>query len=409
MRPSDHHPRSHPRAAWGILLQRFLGVQPSGVGFRSFAFLGLCLLGVASCGGETPVEEVELRPVRTERVTAGIVKPTRTLAGVVRAGVESRLSPRVGGTVTQVAVQVGEAVQQGQVLARLDATDYELQVQEAEAALAQGRATLRRAQSDYERVRALYENNNAAESELDAARAGAESARAQVEAARQRLEQARQRVGYTVLRAPTDGAIAAVRVEVNENVGAGQELFLLISGSQPEVEVAVPEGMIAQVQPGLEVTVNIDALPETTFQARVQEVGVASVGSATTFQVTAALENPSEQIRSGMAAEVTFVLPARDSSQHIVVPPLAVGEDRQGRFVFVLEPGSDGVGVVHRRSVRTGRLEGGVEILEGLSPGELVVTAGVRRLADGMQVRSPDTDAPETDDAARGEMGGDPG
>jgi RND family efflux transporter MFP subunit len=205
-----------------------------------------------------------------------------------------------------------------------------------------------------------------------------------------------------VLRAPADGAIAAVRVEVNENVGAGQELFLLIAGSQPEVEVAVPEGMIARVQAGLPVTVKIDALPNATFQGRVQEVGVATVGSATTFQVTAALEDPSEQIRSGMAAEVTFVLPPQDSGENIVVPPLAVGEDRQGRFVFVLEPGSEGVGIVRRRTVQTGRLEGGIEILEGLSPGELVVTAGVRRLVDGMRVRALE---PEV----RQDLGGNPG
>ena len=166
-----------------------------------------------------------------------------------------------------------------QVLARLDPTDYELKVEEAEAGLAQAQAGLRRAEADYERVRALYENSNASKGELDAARAGAESAQAQVESGAKRLEQARQQVGYTVLRAPSDGAIAAVSLEVNENVGAGQQVFLLTAGAEPEIEVAVPEVLIARVAEGQPVEVRFDALPGRRLAARITEVGVAVTGS----------------------------------------------------------------------------------------------------------------------------------
>jgi RND family efflux transporter MFP subunit len=344
------------------------------------------------CAEEVPEAPPQLRPVRVHEVTRGGDVATRTLAGVARAGLESRLSFRVRGTVEQVAVDLGDAVRRGQVLARLDPTDYELQVQEAEASLAQGQANLRKAEADYERVRALYENNNAAKSELDAARAGAESAQAQVEAASQRKQQAIQQVGYTVLRAPVDGAIALVDIEPNENVASGEQVFLLTAGARPEVAVAVPEVMIAQVEVGQAVRLSFDALPGRTFTGRIEEVGVAVTGSASTYAVTASLDDETDEIRSGMAAEVTFDL-AGGAGSSVVIPSVAVGEDRDGRFVFVLESGSDGVGTVRRRSVVVGsaaQVRNGLEVLEGLEPGELVVTAGVRRLTDGMEVAVQD-------------------
>jgi RND family efflux transporter MFP subunit len=351
--------------------------------------LGLPALVVLACGGEPPAAAPTLRPVRTIVVepTGGGV--TRTLAGVARAGVESRLSFRVAGTVQSVAVALGDRVGRGQVLARLDPTDYELMVEEAEAGLAQAEAGLRRAEADYERVRALYENNNASKGELDAARAGAESAQAQVETGDKRLQQARQQLGYTVLRAPSDGAIAAVDLEVNENVRAGQQVFLLTAGAELEIEVGVPEVLIAQVTVGQPVSVRFDALPGHQFEAEITEVGVAVTGSASTFQVTAGIRGAPAEIRSGMAAEVTFTFD-REQGEKIVLPAVAIGEDRDGRFVFVLERGADGTGVVRRRAVKVGRPQSGmagIEIFEGLDAGEEVVTAGVRRLTDGMAVR----------------------
>jgi len=345
------------------------------------------LLASAGCGGDQPPAEPELRPVRYERVRAARATVTRTLAGTVRSGVESRLSFRVGGTVERLRVAVGDRVRAGEELARLDPTDLELRVDGAVAALAQAQASLRKAEADYERVRLLYENRNASLSELDAARAASESAEALVVAQTKQLEQARRQVGYTVLRAPTAGAIASVEVEVNENVQGGQAICLLLSGREPEVRVAVPEVLIANVEVGQEVSVTLDALPGRSLAAAVTEVGVAVTGSASTYTVTAKLADPDPAIRSGMAAEVRFEFANDRGGAAIQVPAVAVGEDQRGRFVFVLEPASDGTGTVRRRAVETGRTVGAIEILAGLAEGELIVTAGVRRLTDGLRVR----------------------
>lgn len=350
----------------------------------------------AGCGGEAEEAAPVLRPVRYERVSTDALSFARSLAGVVRAGVESRLSFRVGGSILEVDVNIGDNVVRGQTLAVLDPTDFELRVEEAKAALAQAQASLRRAEADFDRVRALYENNNSSKAELDASRANAESSRAQVEAVTKQLEQANQQLGYTVLRAPADGAIASVEVEVNENVQAGQEICLLIAGGSPEVVIPVPEVIIGRIRPGQRVEVALDALPGETFEAEVTEVGVAVTGGSTTYPVTARLLGSSLQIRAGMAAETTFRFEEEGGDDRIFVPGLAVGEDRDGRFVYVLEREGEGVGRVSRRSVTLGATsETGIEIVEGLSEDELVVTAGVRRLTDGMRVAVLEPDGVE--------------
>ena len=355
--------------------------------FKRLLMLVILTAGVTACGRDVPEPESILRPVRYLQVAAGGVETSRNLAGVARAGVEADLSFRVGGTVEEVNVALGDSVRKGQILARLDAVDYELQVQEAEAGLAQAGASLRKAEADFDRTRALYESNNASKSELDATRAAAESARSQVDAATMRLELSRQQLAYTELRAPVDGAIALKDLEINENVEAGDAVFMMTSGSLAEVEFAVPEIMIANITVGLPVTVRLDALRGREFPAEITEVGVAVTGASAAFEATARLTEEVPEVRSGMAAEVVYRFQNAEVGGSLAVPWVAVGEDRDGRFVFVLEPTAEGVGTVHRRAVTVGEIGKRIEILEGLAEGELIVTAGTRRLSDGMRVK----------------------
>lgn len=350
--------------------------------------VAVLLLPLAGCGGEAEETAPVIRPVRYQEVIATGGRRERTFSGTARAGQESELSFRVGGSVAEVAVSVGENVRQGDLMARLDPTDYDLQVQQAAASLAQAMAAERKAQADYDRVRGLYENQNAAKSDLDAARAQSESTTAQVEAARQGVARARRQLSYTRLIAPVDGAIAAVRVEENENVQPGQAVALLTSGSRPEVEVSMPEVLISQVTPGSRVDIAFDALPGDVLPGVVTEVGVAVTGTSSTYPVTVRLEKGDDAIRSGMAASVTFRFEPEGGTDRIFVPSVSVGEDREGRYVFVLEPGEGGMATTRRRGVEVGDLTPeGLEIKDGLTDGELIATAGVRRIHDGQSVR----------------------
>ena len=339
----------------------------------------------AGCTPSAPAPDAEaIRAVRTVTVESAGRRQARTFAGAARAEVESSISFRVAGTISHVHVGVGDHVRTGQPIARLDAVDYELQVQEADAALRQVKALADNAAAALRRAWVLFESDNIAHTDLEAATAAADSASAQVEAAGKRLELVERQMGYTRLVAPIDGVVAAVYATANEHVMPGQPVVVLTTGAAPEVEVAVPEGLIRRIRKDTPVTVRFGAVPGARFRGRVSEVGVAPMATSTLFAVVVRLDDDASAVRPGMAAEVSVPFDSGDSVERLLVPPQSVGEDREGRFVFVAESTGDGLAVARRRAVSVGRFGAdGLEIVAGLSTGARVVSAGVSRIADG--------------------------
>ena len=356
--------------------------------------LGMIML-LTGCGEEEPPPAPVVRPVRSQVVSPTGSGTSQTLPGVARAGIESSLSFRVAGTVEEITVGVGDVVEKDQLLARISSTDYELRLQQAQASLAQAEAAARNAAASFDRVRGLYENNNASKADFDGARAASESARAQVQAAAKQVQLARQQLSYTRLVAPVAGSVASVDVDVNENVGGGTPVILLTAGDRLDVEIAVPEATIGRLQTGMPVEVTFDALGDAAaLKGTVAEVGVTSSRTATTYPVKVTLDDSHPEVRAGMAADVRFTF-AGAGEDAIRVPPVAVGEDREGRFVMVLEADADGMATAKRRSVEVGGLnEAGLEVTSGLEPGERIATAGVQLLEEGMRVRLMEPAAP---------------
>ncbi len=355
-------------------------------------FTACCMIAGAlvfsSCSKEEVETESLIRPVRYQKVFATGGSRIRTFSGTAQAGAETNLSFKVSGTIQDIRVNVGDQVHRGQVIATMDSKDYQILVEQAEAALEQAQAQSRTASASYERVQALYENRNASKQDLDAARAAHESAQAQVSTIEKRLELAGLQVEYTQLKAPTDGDVAVVSAEVNENVQSGMPIVTVTSGTIPEVKVTVPEVIISQVKMGSDASVTFDSAPGKGFKATVTEVGVASTGYMTTFPVKVRLTDAADQLRPGMAGEVSFRFETSDSRERILVPPVAVGEDRQGRFLFIVEPAEEGFGFARRRAVTIGELTSeGLEVFEGVQENDLVVTAGVSKIVDGQKVK----------------------
>jgi RND family efflux transporter MFP subunit len=354
------------------------------------AAAALCLALGAGCE-EPPRPPAEvIRPVRTQRVTVVGDGRVRRFSGVVRAGQESRLSFKVGGTLRALKVSIGDRVERGQLIAELDASDLRLAVQQAQAAHAQARAQVINAKANYERTRKLYESSSAAKSNLDGARAAYTSAQAAVTSATKQIQLARSQLAYARLSSPVDGAIAASLVEVNENVTPGQPVVVLQSGGAREVKITVPEVLIAQIKKGAPAEVTLDALAGQTLAATVAEVGVASESMGATYPVTLTLTDAPKAVRPGMAAEVAFRLGDAEGGGRVVVPPVAVGEDREGRFVYVAAPreGPERRATVRRRAVEVGELTtSGLEVTRGLADGDLVIVRGVGQIRDGLEVK----------------------
>ena len=349
----------------------------------------LTILCVA-CDNEqanTNAPEPQLRPVRyitVEPVKSGSM---RTYSGLSKSGQESNLSFRVGGSIESLAVEVGDRLEAGEMIAEIDDSIYQLEAQQASANLSQAQSTLRNAQANFDRVKGLYENNNASRNDLDAARATAESSNAQVRAARKALELARLNIAYTKLKATEKCDVAEVLTEMNENITAGQTVVAVTCGERLEVELAVPESVIGLIQRGMDAFVNFSAIPDTQYNATVTEVGVASTAGAT-YPVTVALTEKPDGLRSGLAAQVSFPLDVNDDVASIIIPAVAVGEDVDGRYVFLAQSNTDtGTAQVQRQAVEIGELTPeGLEIVDGLKAGDKVITAGVNVIRDGLQV-----------------------
>jgi len=356
----------------------------------SIAAFAVCLGALPSgCQDAPPPAAPVIRPVRVMPVvvTGGVEK--KTFSGVSQAGLESRLSFKVQGTVTKLKDRVGTRLKKGELIAELDRTDFELQVQTARASLASANAQARRAESEYERTQQLFTNQNASRSQLEGARASVETARANVSASSKQVRLAQQQLSYTRLTSPVAGVVSQAFVEINENVGAGSPIVSISAGSKPKVTVTVPDKLFGDITTGDEVTVVFDSIAGMTYKATVSEVAVQSGRAGA--PVTAVFDEPDDKIKPGLAANVTFSFGSADDKPRIIVPPVAVGEDREGRYGYIFKPGADGTGTVARVPLVVGDLtDDGILIADGLKPGDLLVTAGVSRLTDGMTVRAPD-------------------
>lgn len=355
---------------------------------KNILLVSLLGLTLAACEQEQQVAEKTYRPVQYTKVapSGGLIK--QTFSGVTEAGLDAQLSFRVNGTIAKRIVKLGEKVTPGQTLAELDATDYRVALQQAQASLQQAQANQRNQKANYERVIDLYENNNASKSDLDAARAGAESAEAAAAVSRKQLESAQLQLSYTQIKSPQACSIAAVLADTNETVAAGQGVLRINCGRCTKVRVSMPEQFIQLIKTGTDVQVSASANPNKSYAAIVSEVGVAAA-SGGTFPVEVLMQGDCPDLRAGMTANVQF-----DFSQQLTgeaslfVPYLSVGEDENGNYVFVLVAVENGIYRAEKRQVKVGEpAQNGLQIVEGLNEGDLIATAGVRRLLDGMEVK----------------------
>lgn len=368
----------------------FFRIRRKSVGFflLSAILFGFLLSGCSKEEGETGTELI--RPVRYMVAQPDSNVRLYRYPGTARSKVESRQSFRVPGLVTQVAVEVGDRIKKGGLIAQLEQEDYKLRLKSAEAGLAQAQANAENARLTLERIKGLYDRGNASISSLDDMRSKKNAADAAVRAAKSQLELAHRQLGYTQLRSPADCLVAQLNIEADENVAAGQVLAVLNCGNEVEITTAVPATLIQQLNKTVEAQLRFSALGEQLFVATVNEVGIAATEIGTMYPVTLTLKSEAPQIQSGMSAQVIFQMPEPHDSAIYSVPLSAVSEDSSGRFLYLADPKQDrkGYAEVKRANVSVGRLNSTtIEITDGLSSGDRVITAGVSRIHPGQLVK----------------------
>ncbi|MGE4290822.1 MAG: efflux RND transporter periplasmic adaptor subunit [Desulfovibrio sp.] len=342
------------------------------------------LLPASSCTRDPGSEQDVVRPVVTMTIQSPSAERVRTFSGVAQSAIESNLSFRVSGEISELPAKIGMAVRKGDLVARLDPTDYELQVKETDASLAQAMASFNQLKADWIRKKSLYDSRTISKSEMDQAEASYRSAAAQVDAARKRRDLAQQQYNYTVLNAPADGSLAQVPVNIHQTVQAGQTIASLSTSGNMEFETAVPERLISRIREGDKTKVRFESIPDHDFEALAVEVGVEAL-QLSTFTVTLRIVEEDSRILPGMIgqAEFSFRIP---EGAAMMVPTQSVATAPDGsRFVWIVDRKTM---TVTRRDVQIGSLTTeGLEVLKGLSPGDELVIRGVHRLEEGRKVR----------------------
>jgi len=339
---------------------------------------------VAACGGEAPPPAPPL-PVTVVQVggTTGDPGATR-YSGTITADESVDLAFRVSGIVeaiTQVrgadgrlrALQEGDQVRKGQVLARLRQVEHRDQVADADAALGQARA-------DYERASQLYENRSIAKAEYDAAYA-------RYTAAQARRSQAATALGDATLRAPLDGVILRRDAEVGSLAGPSAPAFSIADTRVVKVVVGVPDVVVARLSPGQTVPIQAEALPGVALKGRITRIAPSADPASRVFEVAAALPNPQGRLKVGMLA--TLRLGNETAAPALLVPLAAIvrpAGDTTSYAVYVVADSATPTASLRR--VRLGEVSGNlIAVREGLRSGERVVVRGATIVTDGQAVQ----------------------
>jgi membrane fusion protein (multidrug efflux system) len=332
------------------------------------------LAALAACGGggarekERPAPVVKVEPATTMRFVE-----TVDAIGNALANEQVTLSAPVTERLVRLGFDDGAFVRRGQVIAVL------AQGQES-AQLAEAQAKSREASQQLARIQTLKKRGFATQANIDAQSASVAAARAQA-------AEARASMGDRVITAPFSGYASLRTISPGAVVNSGTEIATISDISIIKLDFPVPETALSSIRPGQTIEARSAAWPETPFRGRIANIDPVVDPDTRSVTVRARLANPDGRLKPGMLLDVSIETAPRLG---LSVPELAVVGEGDRRFVYTV----DQAGTVKRIEVRTGlRSAGRIEILEGLRPGQRVVTEGVVKLTDGVKVRVAGPDA----------------
>ncbi len=337
------------------------------------ATLGIILFG---CKGDGPA-------YRTEPVTRGGIEQAVTATGTVNAVTTVQVGTQVSGTIRTLFVDFNSRVKKGQLIAQIDPSTFESQVQQAQANLLSAQANLQKAEAalvdakrTYERNKELFAKNLIPRSDLDTAETNFQTDKAQVEVSKAQVEQAkasldysRQNLAYTKIISPVDGVVISRNVDVGQTVAASFQTPTLFTIAQDltkmQIDTNVAESDIGVVKLSQKVEFTVDAYPDTTFEGKVWQIRQApiTVQNVVTYDVVIQVSNKDFKLMPGMTANASIVIQTRPDVLRITNAAL--------RFRFSDKPAGAG-------SASAGEKKGpSVWVLENNKPKRVGITPGI--------------------------------
>ena len=343
----------------------------------------LLALALAGCSRREPAPE-PVRAVRTLTVGADSAGGVLEFAAEIRARTESRLGFRVAGKMLSRSAELGQHVKAGEVLARLDAADLKLGQDAAVAAVSAAQTNADLAAAEFKRYQELRQQGFISGLELERRQATLKAQKAALAQAQAQAGVQGNQAGYAVLSAATAGVVTAIEAEPGAVLTAGATVLRLAHDGPRDAVFSVPEDGLAAMRALQGRAGALRLRPwgsESTLPATVREVAAAADAATRTFLVKADIGNTPLQL--GQTATVLVDMPRREGVARL--PLSAVTRQQGGSAVWVVDKASMTVKV--QPVVLAGADGNTMLVSSGLSPGQVVVTAGVHVLTPGQKVR----------------------
>ncbi|HHJ3198293.1 TPA: multidrug efflux RND transporter periplasmic adaptor subunit VmeY [Vibrio parahaemolyticus] len=351
---------------------------------------------LAGCGEANNAQRESQAPlVVTQNVTVIDYQPSKSYIGRIEAVEDTNITAQISGYLQARHFEEGQMVEKGQLLYSIEPSSFEAQVASAKAALAQAKASLKKAELDHQRGKNLLPRGSISQSEFDALTATLLGARAELEAANAQLKLAEVNLSYTQIRAPFSGRISDTKVSTGDLVSPSSGvLTTLVSLDPVHTSFSVSErerlamgmdrikGDGSAESNGVEVQLELENGQFFEHLGQLDFLGNRIDTKTGTIAMRALVPNPEHKLLPGQHIKVN--LRDKNTRDVIVVPRRAVQTDLEGDFVMVTTEGN----VAERRNVELGpQVEQGIIIREGLEKGEAVITQGLQRVRNGVEVR----------------------
>jgi membrane fusion protein (multidrug efflux system) len=326
---------------------------------------------LASSGARAQDNKSAAVPVEAAKVIAAPMSEQVTAVGTLLSDESVTVSSEIPGRLKEIHFQEGQRVEKGALLFTLDDSVYRAQLADAEA-------KLKLAEQTYKRTSQLFSNKYATAQSADESASNLAVNTAAVELARVQLEKAH-------IVAPFSGIVGLRHASVGEYITAGQGLVNLEAVNPIKADFRVPEKFLPAIRVGQTIRIKVDAFPDESFEGKVYAIDPRLDVSGRSLLVRAVVPNTDQRLRPGLFARVTVLLQLKEDA--LSVPEQAIVPQGDSQFVFKIVDGK-----VQMTKVVTGtRREGRVEIVEGLSAGDEVVTAGQLKIRDGTPVSIVDS------------------
>lgn len=349
----------------------------------SFALVtAVCSLMLASCGPGSETQATPPRPVRTATIEKREATTPLTFTGHIEADDEVSIAFRIPGRLLESSTKVGDRVETGQLLARLESQNELNTLRQAQAALAAAQGQLTQARNHYERQETLLAQGWTTRANFEVATQAQQTAKAQVEAAEAQLATAHDLVSFTELKADAPGKITATGPSAGEVVQAGQMIVRIARQDGRDAVFDVPAQLVRSATTDQEVTVSLADDPKVTARGRIRQIAAQADPVRRTFEVKVGLTNPPAAMQLGATVNGRV----QSSSGPVIDIPATALTRMNGRpAVWVVDPSTKVVSVRNVDILRFDQVQ--AIISQGLDTGEIIVTAGVQALHPGQKVR----------------------